>query len=346
MRRPHLLPGRRLHDRDLPEAARGRLDRLLDRRRVDAADEGRRGDRARPGQPRRHRSGARRAAFRDYIGGNCTVSLMLMAMTGLFRAGLVEWVTAMTYQAASGAGAQNMRELIAQMGAPASRGRRACSPTQRRRILDIDRGVTGDAARARSPDRRSSGTRSPAACCPGSTRISATARARKSGRRRPRATRFSAPIAAIPMDGLCVRIGSMRCHSQALTIKLTRDVPLAEIESLLAVGARVGVGGARTTRRASLRELTPAAVTGTLAGADRPAAQAVDGRRVPHRLHRRRSAAVGRGRTAAPHAAHHPQRARHFAPAAHRRAPSRRPVRAGAMGHGRRIKRLPAVPLK
>ena len=167
------------------------------------------------------------AGVKNFIGGNCTVSLMLMAMAGLFRAGLVEWVSAMTYQAASGAGAQNMRELVAQMGVAARVRSPRCSPTRPRRSSTSIATVTDTMRGARLPDASSSATRSPAACCPGSTRTSATARARKSGRRMAEGNKIlGRETHPIPIDGLCVRIGAMRCHSQALTVKLTRDVPL------------------------------------------------------------------------------------------------------------------------
>ena len=176
-----------------------------------------------------------------------------MAMAGLFRAGLVEWVTAMTYQAASGAGAKNMRELVAQMGASARVGGGAARRSRRRAIVDIDAPSPTRCAATTCP-RAVRPRRSPAACCPGSTRTWATGRARKSGRRWPRATRSSAASATpIPMDGLCVRIGSMRCHSQALTVKLTRDVPLAEIEAHAGLGARMGDGGSEREGRVAAR---------------------------------------------------------------------------------------------
>ena len=129
---------------------------------------------------------------RDYIGGNCTVSLMLMAMDGLFRADLIEWITSMTYQAASGGGAKHMRELVSQMGvAHASVADLLADPNSS--ILDIDRELIATQRGSRLPGRRTSrGSRLPAACCRGSTPISATDRAAKSGRRRPKATRSSA----------------------------------------------------------------------------------------------------------------------------------------------------------
>ena len=129
--------------------------------------------------------------IKDYIGGNCTVSLMLMAMDGLFRADLIEWITSMTYQAASGGGAKHMRELVSQMGSHARLGRRSA---RRSGLVDSRHRSRADrhAARRRLPDRALRAIRSPAACCPGSTPISATDRAAKSGRRRPKATRSSA----------------------------------------------------------------------------------------------------------------------------------------------------------
>ena len=131
------------------------------------------------------------SGVRNYIGGNCTVSLMLMATAGLFRAGLVEWITAMTYQAASGAGAPQMRELVAQMGyLHAQAADLLADPASG--ILEIDRRVADGLHSAEMPTKHSSGIRWRAACCRGSPRISAPGRARKSGRRRPKRTRFSA----------------------------------------------------------------------------------------------------------------------------------------------------------
>ena len=190
-RRSDFVSGRRLHLRDLSAAAAVRVERLLDRRGVDAAHGRRCGDRARSGERRRDRSRRGRAASRTTSAATARSSLMLMATAGLFRAGLVEWVTAMTYQAASGAGAPQMRELVAQMGYLHARPR-TCWPIPQSSILDIDRRVADGLRSARPADGASSGIRSPAACCRGSPTISAPARARKSGRRRPKPTRFSA----------------------------------------------------------------------------------------------------------------------------------------------------------
>ena len=265
MRRPDLVPGRRLHDaRSIRSCAQAGWTGYW----IDAASTLRMADDAviilDPVNREVIDARARAAASADFIGGNCTVSLMLMAMAGLFRAGLVEWMTAMTYQAASGAGAQHMRELIDADGRGARVASRRCSPTPRPPSSTSIAPSSETLRRRDFPTRALRLSRSPAACCPGSTRISATARAAKSGRPRRRATRSSgATRIPIPVDGICVRIGAMRCHSQALTIKLRRDVPLAR--DRVAARLRARVGARRPEREgASLRELTPAAVTGTL----------------------------------------------------------------------------------
>ena len=202
------------------------------------------------------------AGVTSFIGGNCTVSLMLMAMAGLFRAGLVEWVSAMTYQAASGAGAKNMRELVSQMGVlHGAVANRLADPASA--ILDIDREVT-ETLRGGGLPKSEFGHPLAGSLLPwidkdlGNGQSKEEAKAMAEGNKI--LGRQGSPI---PIDGLCVRIGSMRCHSQALTIKLTRDVPLAEIESMIA-GAHEWVRVVPNERDASLRELTPAAVSGTL----------------------------------------------------------------------------------
>jgi len=202
------------------------------------------------------------AGLKDYVGPNCTVSLMLMAMTGLFRAGLVEWVTSMTYQAASGAGARNMRQMIAQMGhlhhavaAPLA------DPAST--ILEIDRGVT---AALRSPDLPASefgGHALAGSLLPWIAEDLGNGQSKEEWKAQAEGNKILGRQAAIPMDGLCIRISSMRCHSQALTIKLTHDVPLGEIESLLAA-AHEWVSVVPNDKESSLARLTPAAVTGTL----------------------------------------------------------------------------------
>ena len=203
------------------------------------------------------------AGTRDWIGGNCTVSLMLMALGGLFRAGLVEWATSMTYQAASGAGAQNMRELLAQMGnVYSSAARLLADPASA--ILDIDRAVTA-ALRADSMPREHFGHPLAGSLLPWIDKDLGNGTSREEWKGGAEGNKIlGRSDRPIPIDGLCVRIGSMRCHSHALTIKLTRDLPLAEVEALLA-GANDWVEVVPNEREASLARLTPAAVTGTLA---------------------------------------------------------------------------------
>ncbi|HET9668065.1 MAG TPA: aspartate-semialdehyde dehydrogenase [Casimicrobiaceae bacterium] len=199
---------------------------------------------------------------RNFIGGNCTVSLMLMALAGLLRAGLVEWMTCMTYQAASGAGAQNMRELLEQMGA----AHRAAAPLladPASSILDIDREVAEALRDARFPTEHF-GVPLAGSLIPWIDKDLGNGVSReewKGGAETNKILGFS--DGTIPVESICVRIGAMRCHSQALTIKLTRDVPLAEIEHLIA-DAHSWVRVIPNTREASMRSLTPAAVTGKL----------------------------------------------------------------------------------
>ena len=199
---------------------------------------------------------------KDYIGGNCTVSLMLMAMDGLFRADLIEWITSMTYQAASGGGAKHMRELVSQMGlSHESVADLLADPASS--ILDIDRELIATQRGADFPTKHFeyplAGSLLPwidADLGNGQSREEWKAQAEGN----KILGRSSQPI---PIDGICVRIGSMRCHSQALTVKLRRDVPLGEIERMLAT-ANAWVKVVPNQKDASLRDLTPTAVTGTL----------------------------------------------------------------------------------
>ncbi|MCE2948039.1 MAG: aspartate-semialdehyde dehydrogenase [bacterium] len=202
------------------------------------------------------------AGGRDFIGGNCTVSLMLMAMGGLFREGLVEWVTAMTYQAASGAGAQNMRELLAQMGS-AHEQVRSLLADPKSNILDIDRAV---AAHLRSPalPTEQFGHALAGSLLPWIDKDLGNGQSREEWKAMAECNKILGRTAdPIPVDGVCVRVGAMRCHSQALTLKLTRDLPLAEVEALLAAG-NDWVEVVPNRREESLARLTPAAVTGGL----------------------------------------------------------------------------------
>ncbi len=199
---------------------------------------------------------------KDLIGGNCTVSLMLMALGGLFRAGLVEWVSAMTYQAASGAGARNMRELIAQMGAiHAAVAAELADPA--RAILDIDRKVT---ARLREPGfpKEAFGAPLAGSLIPWIDRPMDNGQTREEWKGQAETNKIlGREDDPLPVDGVCVRVGAMRCHSQALTVKLTADVPMDEIEDRLA-RANDWVRVIPNTRDATLEALTPAAVSGTL----------------------------------------------------------------------------------
>ena len=199
---------------------------------------------------------------KDYIGGNCTVSLMLMALHGLFKEGLIEWMSAMTYQAASGAGAQNMRELLAQMGAAhASVGDLLADPASA--ILEIDRRVA-DTLRNDALPKEHFGVALAGSLIPWIDKEMDNGQSREEWKGQAEGNKIlGREHRPIPIDGLCVRIGAMRCHSQALTIKLTRDLPLAEIEAILA-SANEWVKVIPNKRDASMRELTPAAVTGSL----------------------------------------------------------------------------------
>jgi aspartate-semialdehyde dehydrogenase len=199
---------------------------------------------------------------KDFIGGNCTVSLMLMATAGLFRAGLVEWVSSMTYQAASGAGAQHMRELVAQMGrVHASVASLLADPSSA--ILDVDRSVT-EALRSDDMPATQFGQPLAGSLLPWIDTDLGNGQSREEWKGSAETNKILATgDAPIPIDGICVRVGAMRCHSQGLTVKLRRDVPLREVEQLLA-SAHEWVRVVPNEKEASLRELTPAAVSGTL----------------------------------------------------------------------------------
>jgi aspartate-semialdehyde dehydrogenase len=199
---------------------------------------------------------------RDFIGGNCTVSLMLMALTGLFRAGLVEWVSAMTYQAASGAGAQQMRELVSQMGA-AHASVEALLADPASAIGDIDRTMAATLRDSRFPTKHF-GHPLAGSLLPWIDKDLGNGQSREEWKGMVECNKIIGRTARpIPVDGICVRVGAMRCHSQALTVKLTQDVPLAEIERLLA-SAHEWVRVVPNEKERTLASLTPAAVTGAL----------------------------------------------------------------------------------
>jgi len=200
---------------------------------------------------------------KNWIGGNCTVSLMLMALGGLFQHDLIDWMTAMTYQAASGAGAQNMRELLAQMG-EAHRVAKNLLDDPASAILDIDREVAGILRDEKFPT-ANFGVPLAGSLIPWIDKDLGNGQSREEWKGQAECNKILGREATpIPVDGLCVRIGAMRCHSQALTIKLKKDVPLDEIEGMLAA-ANDWVRVVPNQRDITLRELTPAAVTGKLA---------------------------------------------------------------------------------
>ncbi len=202
-----------------------------------------------------------KSGIKNYIGGNCTVSLMLMGLGGLFRAGHVEWVSAMTYQAASGAGAKNMRELITQMGEIKSSVTNALSDPASA-ILDIDRQVASTMRDGLSIDEF--GAPLAGSLLPYIDKQMGSGQSREEWKAEVETNKILGSVGApTPIDGICVRIGAMRCHSQALTIKLNKDIPLDEINELIAEGnewAKV----IPNDRDLTLRELTPTKVTGTL----------------------------------------------------------------------------------
>ncbi|HSO79534.1 MAG TPA: aspartate-semialdehyde dehydrogenase, partial [Chromatiaceae bacterium] len=202
------------------------------------------------------------AGKRDFIGGNCTVSLMLMAIGGLFRHDLVEWVTSMTYQAASGAGAKNMRELLSQMGAlHAGCADRLADPASA--ILEIDRVVT-ETMRGGDFPTANFGAPLAGSLIPWIDTPLENGQSREEWKGLVETNKIlGRQDNPIPIDGTCVRIGAMRCHSQALTIKLKKDVPIADVEAMVAAGNE-WVRLIPNDRESSIRGLTPTAVTGTM----------------------------------------------------------------------------------
>ncbi len=202
------------------------------------------------------------AGRRDWIGGNCTVSLMLMAFGSLFRAGLVEWMTTMTYQAASGAGAQQMRELLVQMGRLHGAAESLLKDPASA-ILDIDRRATAALQDGTMPVDHL-GHPLAGSLLPWVDRDLGNGYSREEFKAGAEGNKILGRSGApVPIDGLCVRIGAMRCHSQAVTIKLRHALSLREVEDLLAA-AHPWIRIVPNEREASLARLTPAAVTGTL----------------------------------------------------------------------------------
>ncbi len=204
---------------------------------------------------------------KNWIGGNCTVSCMLMGVGALYKAGLVEWMTSMTYQAASGGGAQHMRELLTQYGTLNSEVR-ALLDDPKSAILEIDRRVLARQQSLTAAETANFGVPLGGSLIPwidkdlgdGSSKEEWKGGA-ETNKILGRGAGFGTP--ATPVDGFCVRIGAMRCHSQALTFKLKKDVPLADIEAMIAA-ENPWVKVVPNTREASIKDLTPVAVTGTM----------------------------------------------------------------------------------
>ena len=202
--------------------------------------------------------GALAKDIRAYIGGNCTVSLMLMGVSGLFRAGLVEWMTTMTYQAASGAGAAKMLELVKQMGFLTDATRK--SPSEN--ALEVDRAMIQEQRSPRLPVQEFSVPLA-GSLIPWIDKEMPEGQTKEEWKGMAETNKIMGLNPGVPVDGICVRVGTMRCHSQGLCIKLKKDVPLAEIEHILA-GANPWVRVIPNNKESTTRCLTPTAVSGTL----------------------------------------------------------------------------------
>jgi aspartate-semialdehyde dehydrogenase len=199
---------------------------------------------------------------KNFIGGNCTVSLMLMGMAGLFQRDEIEWMTSMTYQAASGAGAAAMRDLVAQMAVVGDSARNLMNDSASA-ILDIDRAVS-DSIRSRELPSENIGYPLAGSLLPWVDKDMGNGQSREEWKGQAETNKILGRNGnAIPVDGICVRVGAMRCHSQALTIKLRRPLPMDEIEGMLA-DAHDWVKVVPNRREETLAELTPAAVSGKL----------------------------------------------------------------------------------
>jgi aspartate-semialdehyde dehydrogenase len=204
---------------------------------------------------------------RNWVGGNCTVSCMLMGVGALYKAGLVEWMTTMTYQAASGGGAQHMRELLTQFGTLNSEVK-ALLADPKSAILEIDRKVLARQKSMSAEETANFGVPLGGSLIPWIDKDLGNGVSREEWKGGAETNKilgqgesFGTP--ATPVDGFCVRVGAMRCHSQALTFKLKKDVPVAEVEQLIA-NDNAWVKVVPNTREATIKDLTPVAVTGTL----------------------------------------------------------------------------------
>ena len=203
----------------------------------------------------------------NWVGGNCTVSCMLMGVGALYKAGLVEWMTSMTYQAASGGGAQHMRELLTQFGTLNAEVRPLLDDPKSA-ILEIDRRILAKQQSLSALETANFGVPLGGSLIPWIDKDLGDGMSKeewKGGAETNKILGLGAGFgtAAVPVDGFCVRIGAMRCHSQALTFKLKKDVPLADIEAMIAAD-NAWVKVVPNTREASIKDLTPVAVTGTM----------------------------------------------------------------------------------
>ncbi len=199
---------------------------------------------------------------KNYIGGNCTVSLMLMALGALYERDLIEWMSAMTYQAASGAGANNMRELIKQMGSIYGEVKDLLNDPAGA-ILEIDKKVS-DHIRCEAYPKECFGAPLAGSLIPWIDKQLDNGQSREEWKGQAETNKILGRNRnPIPIDGTCVRVGAMRCHSQALTIKMKKDVPLDEITEMIAKHNK-WVKVVPNVRETSMKELTPAAITGTL----------------------------------------------------------------------------------
>ena len=210
---------------------------------------------------------AQAAGGRDWIGGNCTVSCMLMGVGALYKAGLVEWMSTQTYQAASGGGAQHMRELLTQFGTLNAEVR-SLLDDPKSAILEIDRKVAAKQRSLSDAETANFGAPLAGSLIPWIDKDLGNGMSKEEWKGEAETNKilgqgagFGTP--AVPVDGFCVRIGAMRCHSQALTFKLKKDVPLADIEALIA-NDNAWVKVVPNTREATLKDLTPVSVTGTM----------------------------------------------------------------------------------
>ena len=202
------------------------------------------------------------AGGRDWIGGNCTVSCMLMGVGALYKAGLVEWMSTQTYQAASGGGAQHMRELLTQFGTLNAEVR-SLLDDPKSAILEIDRKLVEKQRSLSAAETQHFGVPLGGSLIPWIDRDLGDGMSKEEWKGMAETNKILGNASAIPVDGFCVRIGAMRCHSQALTFKLKKDVPLADIEAMIAAD-NAWVKVVPNTREATLQDLTPVAVTGTL----------------------------------------------------------------------------------